>query len=382
MSALADNAVLIVAIAFLLSLQSPDWMTPFLKFFFTLSYVVFAFGVGALADAFPKRQVMMVANALKILGCIGLSVGIHPLWAYGLIGMGAAAYSPAKYGLLVEILPAAQLVRANAWLEGLTIAAVILGTLIGGILISSELHLSPNQALYNTGALYAVAAFFNLFIPNSHQYHASSLHRPLSLWPRFVRALGLLTRDPVGRVSLSVTTLLWGVGAVLQFVILDWGQEGLGLSLDRASMLQGIVAVGVALGAILAARCVRLDQTLGLLPFGILLGPLVAALLPFEQWPIAAGFMLLVGAMAGFFVVPMNALLQHRGYVLVNAGQSIAVQNFCENLCILVMLAIYAALRALDWPLWWIIILFALFVSASMCVIWRWHCTAQAGAKG
>lgn len=382
-SALADNAMLIVAIAMLLAGGEPEWMTPLLKFGYIASYVMFALVVGMLADRWPKPRVMFATNALKGFGCVMMLGGVHPLLAYAVIGFGAAAYSPAKYGLMVELLPAARLVEANAWLEALTIGAVIGGTLLGGALIAPEVAAlfgasearnahALAAALWSVFALYGVAALINLRIPDS-----GARYRPAALCvPRLLRdfaaALAMLGRDPLGGASLAVTSLLWGVGTVLQFVVLDWGQERLGLGLDRASMLQGVVAVGAALGAVLAARFIPLARVPKLLPVGVLLAPLLVVMLLVTSVSSALPMMALLGAFAGFFIVPMNALLQHRGVVLLNAGQSIAVQNFCENLSVMTLLAGYAAVRRADIPLSTIVLMLAALIASCMLAI-VWH---------
>lgn len=384
LSALADNAILVIAIALLDAMAAPPWMTPLLKFFFIASFVALAFVVGSVADTFPKPRVMLTANAIKAAGCGLMLAGIHPLFAYALIGLGAAAYSPAKYGLLTELLPAGQLVRANAWLEALTIASVILGTLLGGLLVSPEFALlvSPpgasttatlSGALACVLGLYFAAAIVNLRIPDSGRRYAARDGRAIDLARAFQRSLRTLLEDRGGRASLLVTTLLWGVGATLQFVVIDWGRERLLLPLDRAAMLPGVVAVGVAVGAALAARKVRLERSLAILPLGLLLGPLFTAVLPFESLPIVALLLFVNGVAAGFFIVPMNALLQYRGHALVNAGQAIAVQNFCENLSVMAILGAYATLRSLDAPLFLIILGLGVFTSGAMAAIQSQH---------
>jgi MFS family permease len=380
LSALADNAILVIAIALLDAMTAPPWMTPFLKFFFIASFVAFAFVVGALADAFPKPRVMFLGNAIKAAGCGLMLLGAHPLLAYALIGFGAAAYSPAKYGLLTELLPASQLVSANAWLEGLTIASVILGTFLGGVLVSPEfaglvgvsMPRSPTAlaaALVCALGLYLAAAIVNLQIPDSGRRYTSASPRALQLAQAFQQALRTLLDDAAGRASLFVTTLLWGVGATLQFVVIDWSRERLQLPLDRAAMLPGVVAIGVAIGAACAARWVTLERSLSILPLGLLLGPLVIAVLPFQSLPIVCLLLFLNGIAAGYFIVPMNALLQHRGHLLVNAGQAIAVQNFCENLSVMAMLGAYAAMRGFGVPLMLIIVTLGIFTSTAMAAI-------------
>jgi MFS family permease len=380
LSALADNAILIIAIALLDARMAPAWMTPFLKFFFIASFVAFAFVVGAFADTRPKARVMLITNGIKAAGCLLLLAGVHPLAAYALIGVGAAAYSPAKYGLLTELLPPTRLVAANAWLESLTITSVIFGTMLGGVLVSPEFARLVGEPVARTPSalsaavlialgIYAAAAISNLYIPDSGRRYQVLPARARDLAREFVRAFRHLLVDPAGRIALLVTALLWGVGATLQFVIIDWSREGLDLPLDRAAMLPGVVVLGVALGAVFAGRWIRLERAFSILPLGILFGPLLIAILPFKSLAIVAALLFVCGISAGIFIVPMNATLQHRGYVLVNAGQAIAVQNFCENLSVMLMLGLYASLRGLDVALALIVIALGLFVSTAMLAI-------------
>jgi LPLT family lysophospholipid transporter-like MFS transporter len=379
-SALADNAILVIAIAQLDRLHAPAWLTPMLKFVFIGSFVVFAIGVGSFADRMPKARVMLITNAVKATGCLLLLAGVHPLAAYAVIGFGAAAYSPAKYGLLAELLPAERLVAGNAWLEGLTIGSVIFGTVLGGMLVSPEfarligiesaqVASALDAATITTFNLYLLAAGINFFIPDSGRRYRAAATRAVDLARAFARAFVTLATDYSGRVSLLVTSLLWGIGATLQFVVIDWAREALQLPLDRAAMLPGVVAAGVVIGAALAARRVRLAQAFSVLPLGVLLGPLVASLLLAKAMPVVYLLLLLNGIAGGYFIVPMNATLQHRGYILTNAGQAIAVQNFCENLSVMLMLALYAGLRAAGIPITVLVVGLGLFLSLAMLAI-------------
>lgn len=380
-SALADNALLIAAIALLRDIDAPQSYEPLLKLFFTVSYVALAAFVGAFADSMPKWRVMLISNAIKIVGCLMMFSGVHPLIAYAVIGLGAAAYSPAKYGILTELLPHRLLVVANGWIEGLTVGAVILGTVLGGALIRPEiadawqslgvpmLH-SPHEAgIMIIGVLYLLAAIFNLYIPDTGVDHKPLHSNPKYLVHDFVHCLGLLWRDRLGQISLAVTTLFWGVGATLQFIVIKWAERALDLDLSEASMLQGVVAIGVAGGAILAARMVTLQNAVRVIPLGIAMGLGVLVMTVVHQVSAALVLMVVVGALAGFFVVPMNALLQHRGHILMGAGHSIAVQNFNENLSILMMTGLYALLIKLDLPINSVIIAFGLFVAATMLLV-------------
>ncbi len=384
-SSLADNALLIAAIALLIETAAPDWMKPLLKLFFTISYVVLAPFVGAFADAMPKGRVMFVTNAIKIVGCLLMFFTVHPLLAYAVVGFGAAAYSPAKYGILTELLPPERLVAANGWIEGTTVGSIILGTVVGGALINpsvSDVLLTFDVPGLDTGidtpaeaailiiaVLYAIAALFNLRIPDTGARYPHQQAHPVRLLVDFARCVKVLWCDRLGQVSLAVTTLFWGAGATLQFIVLDWARTALGMPLDKAAILQGVVAVGIALGAVGAARLVPLKGSLRVLPVGVGMGLLVPLMTLVSSETAAWPLLVLIGALAGFFVVPMNALLQHRGHVLMSAGHSIAVQNFNENLNILLMLGLYALLIRLGLHINWIVLLFGLFVASTMLLV-------------
>ena len=388
-SSLADNALLIAAMALLAEAHSPEWMVPLLKLFFTISYVMLAPFVGAFADSMPKGRVMLITNAVKMGGCALLFWTVHPLLAYAIVGFGAAAYAPAKYGILTELLPPEKLVAANGWIEGMTVASIILGTLLGGALIAPHLSarlLALDVPLLDTGIgspaeaavavvaiLYLVAAIVNLRIPDTGARYPHQQHNPVKLMREFLYCNLTLWRDKLGQVSLAVTTLFWGAGATLQFIVLKWAQLHLGLRLDQAAVLQGIFAVGVAVGAAGAASLLPLRKSMRVLPCGVAMGIMVPMMTMVYSIPMANVMLVTVGALAGFFVVPMNALLQHRGYVLMSAGHSIAVQNFNENLNILLMLSIYALLLRFDLHINTIVVLFGVSVTAAMLLVMRRH---------
>ena len=384
-SALADNALLIIAIAMLRDMAAPSEFEPLLKLFFTLSYVLLAAFVGAFADSMPKWRVMLISNTIKIGGCLLLFLGTHPLFAYAIIGLGAASYSPAKYGILTEYLPHRLLVVANGWIEGLTVAAIIAGTVLGGVMIREDVagllgglglpfaHTPFAAAVLFVGTLYLLAAAFNFYIPDTGVDHKPLKRNPLYLIHDFNHCLRLLWRDKLGQISLAVTTLFWGAGATLQFIVIKWAEHNLGLNLSQASMLQGVVALGVATGSVLAARYVSLRRSVQVIPLGIAMGVVVMSMIGVTEAWIAMALMVVVGGLAGFFVVPMNALLQHRGHILMGAGHSIAVQNFNENLSILVMTGTYALLIVLGLSINTVIVMFGLFVAGTMLLVKRRH---------
>ena len=387
-SSLADNALLIAAIALLRMMEEPPWMTPALKQCFVVSYVVLAPLVGAFADSMPKGRVMLITNAIKVVGCMLMLFSLHPLLAYAVVGFGAAAYSPAKYGILTELLPAKQLVVANGWIEGTTVASIILGVLTGGLLVSDRaaafmlgfdiprietgIDTPPEAAILIISLFYVIAAVFNWFIPDTGVDHRVPSKNPFFLIREFAHCVVLLWRDRLGQISLATTTLFWGAGATLQFIVIDWAAKALGYNLSQATSLQGVVAAGIAVGAVLAARFVSLRKSVSVLPIGVAMGLIVIAMIFVTSMPVAIVLMVAIGACAGFFVVPMNALLQHRGHVLMGAGHSIAVQNFHENIGILVMVGMYLFMVRGGMSVNRAIVMFGLFVAATMLlVLWR-----------
>ena len=399
-SSLADNALLIAAIALLLELHGPAWMTPLLKFFFTVSYVVLAAFVGAFADSLPKGKVMFITNTIKMAGCalmffydafalLGISTHLVVLASYAVVGLGAAAYSPAKYGILTEMLPARQLVVANGWIEGLTVASIIIGTMLGGALVNPRVsaallsidlpHIDtgidtgPEAAILVISVFYLIAAVFNLRIPDTGAKYHQQTRNPVIMVTDFVECFATLWRDKLGQISLAVTTLFWGAGATLQFIVLKWAEVALGYTLAQATIMQGITAVGIAAGAIVAAKVVPLHRAVNVLPVGIAMGIITISLIFVRDVYAAMTIMTVIGALAGFFVVPMNALLQHRGHILMGAGHSIAVQNFNENLSILTMLGVYSLLIKFNFSIYTVIVLFGLFVAVTMTLVRERH---------
>ncbi|MCC2956227.1 lysophospholipid transporter LplT [Massilia sp. IC2-477] len=388
-SSLADNALLFVAIRLLTSMNAPASLTPLLKLSFVLFYVLLAAFVGAFADSLPKGRVMFIANLIKISGCALMFFGVHPLLAYAVVGFGAAVYSPAKYGILTELLPPEKLVPANGWIEGLTVMSIILGTVLGGTLAGergSAFLLSLGVPGLDTGAhaamsvvvvIYVLAALFNLRIPDTGARYEHQERNPAKLIADFANCSATLWRDKLGQISLAVTTLFWGAGATLQFIVLEWAERSLHMPLDKASNLIGVFAIGVALGAAMAARMIPLRKSLTVIPLGIIMGLVVCIMIFVTSVTLAFPLLALIGFLAGFFVVPMNALLQHRGHVLMSAGHSIAVQNFNENLSILTMLALYAIMITLNLDLDIIIVLFGTSLAALMYFIGRRHAANQ-----
>ena len=396
-SGLADNALLILGIYFLTEQGYPGWWAPLLKFSLTLAYVILASVVGPVADAFYKNRLMAVMNALKMVGVLVLLSGAHPVFAFALIGLGASVYAPSKYGLVTESVPPRLLVRANAWLEVSVVLSVILGIALGGALTglteagvgdavmavyapltSFAVVTQTWPAMTLIVGVYGVAAVLNLGL--------KPLQQGVVLVPMTWQSMRLSTfwktnqklwRDPLGGVSLYVTTLYWGVGAVMQFAVLVWAQETLSLTLKSGAYLQALVALGVITGAFLAGRQFKLHSARQALPWGLLLAVLLPVIVLVTNIWLAIALLLCVGVSGGMLLVPMNALLQHRGMQVLTAGRSIAVQGFNENLSVMVMLAAYSAMLALGVPLAYILLLLAMLLIigiAPLCLLlWRQH---------
>jgi MFS family permease len=386
LSALADNALLFAAIGLLLFSSAPEWYSPLLQTVFVIAYIVLAPLVGPFADALPKGRVMLIANSVKFVGCLIMLAGLHPLLAYAIVGVGAAMYSPAKYGILTELLPPEKLVVANSWMEGTTVAAIVLGAIIGGALINPHLAesilvsigldsrlIAPKFAIAAITSLYLYAAIINLFIPRLPIDHKLPSKSPLFVLHDFWHSFKLLWHDPLGQVSLAVTTLFWGVGATLRLLIIAWAALNLRYGLDQATQLTAASAFGIAIGSILAGKFVRLQRAISVLPAGILLGFVPIALIWVESLLPAVLLLTFAGILAGYFVVPMNALLQHRGHLLMGAGHSIAQQNFNENISILLLTGAYALMVRADWHIHTIVWVFGLFISSVMTAIWLRH---------
>jgi LPLT family lysophospholipid transporter-like MFS transporter len=389
-SSLGDNALLFAAIALLESMQAPAWQIPVLQQFFVFAFILLAPFVGAYADALPKGQVMFISNSIKTAGCLAMLFGLHPLIAYGFVGLGAALYSPAKYGILTEYLPAERLVWANGWMEGLTVAAIILGAIFGGLLIGPRagaqivqqlnglafnggIDTAPEFAILAVLGIYLIAAALNCFIPKLAIEHALTHRDPVSLVREFRQSFLMLWQDPLGQVSLAVTSLFWGAGTSLRFIILAWSAAALNFDREQATQLTAVVALGLAAGSVIAAKSVPVMHAVKVLPLGIAMGLVVLAMVWVSDWRLATLLLLAIGILAGSFLIPMNALLQHRGHLLMGSGHSIAVQNFNENLSILLMLGAYSLMIRAGFSIQAVVIAFGLFIALSMGAIHRLH---------
>jgi MFS transporter, LPLT family, lysophospholipid transporter len=388
-SSLADNALLVAAIEMLKTTNAPSWHVPALGPMFALFYVILAPFLGAFADAVPKGRVMFISNGIKVVGCLMMLFGGHPLLAYAVVGLGAAAYSPAKYGILTELLPNSQLVKANGWIEGLTVLSVIFGVVLGGQLVGqvvSRQLLAFDVPMLNTGIdtapesaiavivlLYVIAAVFNLRIPRTEAPLQPLAHGVIGLMRDFSSCNARLWSDKLGQISLGTTTLFWGILGNLRIIVFAWAAVALGYTVTQASSLVGVMAIGTAAGAVVASMRMRLDGATKVIPLGILLGLLLIVLNFITNVWVAGPFLILLGVMGGYLLVPMNALLQHRGANLMGAGRSIAVQNFNEQACILGLGAFLTGMTKFGLSTFTTITAFGLVVAGTMWLIYRWH---------
>ncbi|EAB9925187.1 lysophospholipid transporter LplT [Salmonella enterica subsp. enterica serovar Legon] len=370
LSAFGDNALLFATLALLKAQFYPDWSQPVLQMVFVGAYILFAPFVGQIADSFAKGRVMMVANGLKLAGAAGICLGINPFVGYTLVGIGAAAYSPAKYGILGELTTGDKLVKANGLMEASTIAAILLGSVAGGVL--ADWHVIA--ALVACALAYAGAVAANLFIPKLVAARPGQSWRLSAMTRSFFSACVVLWRNGETRFSLVGTGLFWGAGVTLRFLLVLWVPVALGIT-DNATptYLNAMVAVGIVVGAGAAAKLVTLETVSRCMPAGILIGVVVAifslqhALLP------AYALLLLIGMLGGFFVVPLNALLQERGKKSVGAGNAIAVQNLGENSAMLLMLGLYSLAVLAGVPAVAIGIGFGVLFALAIAALWIWQ---------
>ena len=389
-SSLADNALFISAVALLRYMHEPDWKKAALVPIFAVFYVLLAPFVGAVADSLPKGRVMFFSNSIKITGCVMMLLGVHPLPAYAVVGLGAAAYSPAKYGILTELLPPSQLVKANGWIEGLTIISIILGAVVGGLLVHPHLfevllrfdlqhhfierHISspPKLGIAVIVLFYLAASIINTRIPLTGVAMQPMPKNIFSLVPEFWRCNKLLWKDKLGQISLATTTLIWGVSGNLRYLVLAWAAAALGYAERQAATLEGVVAIGTALGAVWASR-IKLDRALNVMPLGIAMGLVTLLLIPIKTLWLAVPFFIMLGGLGGFLVVPMNAMLQHRGHSLMGAGRSIAVQNFNEQAAILGLGVALSLITKCGVGVYGAVLFFGLLVAGCMVLFQWWH---------
>jgi LPLT family lysophospholipid transporter-like MFS transporter len=374
LSAMADNALLFGALALLRLDRYPAWTDPLLQEFFVGAYILLAPFVGPFADALPKGRVMLLANGLKLLGALGMCVGVNPFLAYGLVGAGAAAYSPAKYGILSELVPPRLLVKANGLMESSTIAAILAGAIAGGTL--ADWNVWGGLAIVT--ACYVAAVGANLLIPRLAPAHPLGRVSLGEILRDFAAALKVLVRTPDTRFSMTGTSLFWGTGSTMRFLLVAWVPVALGItSNSMPAYLNAMVAVGIVIGAALASRFITLDRADRVLPAGVLIGIGVCILAGTTHVPPAFAVMTLVGACGGYFIVPLNALLQESGHRSVGAGHAIAVQNLAENGAMLLMIGLYTLAARAGVPIVRIAAVFGVGLSLAIGALWLYRARSR-----
>jgi MFS transporter, LPLT family, lysophospholipid transporter len=367
LSALADNALLFGAIALVRSYQYPAWTEPLLQEFFVLAFIILAPFAGPFADGLPKGRVMLISNGLKLVGSLGMCLGINPFLAYGLVGVGAAAYSPAKYGILSELTSARHLVKANGLIESSTIAAILVGVVAGGALADW----SVPGALAIITACYGAAGVANLLIPRLPAARPLKSVSVFAVLRDFGSATRVMVKTPDTRFSMIGTSLFWGTGATMRFLLIAWVPVALGISNNSMpANLNGAVAVGIVIGAGLAAKFITLERADRALPAGVLIGLTVCVLSVTTNLPVAFVVMALVGACGGFFIVPLNALLQERGRQSVGSGLAVSVQNLAENSVMLLMIGLYTVSVRAGLPIVGIAGVFGFGLSVAIGLLW------------
>jgi MFS transporter, LPLT family, lysophospholipid transporter len=373
-SALADNALLFATLAVLKQSSYPDWSVPLLQEFFVAASIVLAPFSGPFADNWPKSRVMLLSNALKLLGGLGILVGVNPFLGYGIVGIGAATYSPAKYGILSDLTAPDRLVQANGLMESSTIAAILIGAVLGGTLGDWN----PQGALGVVAGCYAAAAIVNLFIPSIAPTHHLSKLTIVSMLKDFGQAVRQLYAIHDARFAVGGTSLFWGAGSTMRFLLIAWTPIALGIANTREpAYLNAVVAVGIVIGAAVAGKAVTLRTVNRALGGGIVLGMAVCTLAATRNLHLAYAVLLVIGAAGGFFVVPLNALLQSRGHESTGAGHAVAVQNGVENLSMLIMLGLYTVLARIGVPVMTLVVGFGAFMALVIAMLWWYRVKKQ-----
>lgn len=369
LSAFADNALLFAILAQLKSEFYPEWSHPILQMVFVFTYIVLAPFVGQIADRFSKGRVMLFSNIFKFVGALGICLGVNPFLCYGLVGVGAAAYSPAKYGILGELTGGDNLVKANGLMEASTIAAILVGSVVGGILSDINLLL----ALGTCSLLYALAVIVNFFIPHLAAARLGTGWNFKQLLMDFLSACRILWANQESRFSLVGTSMFWGAGVTLRFLLVAWVPIALGLQDNTTpTILNAMVAVGIVVGAGLAAKFITLKTVYRCIPAGIVIGVMVV-FLSLQTHIIPSYFILMVlGVFGGLFVVPLNALLQEKGKETVGAGNAIAVQNLGENSAMLLMLGLYSLAMKVGFSVVSVGVGFGVVFAVAIAGLWMW----------
>lgn len=348
LSAFADNAIFVAAIALIKHSTHVGFYEAALQSAFLVAYIVLAPYVGHYADGHAKARVMLMSNNIKLLGALAMVVGLDPLVAYSIIGIGAASYSPAKYGILLQILPEEKLISANSMIESSSIVAIIVGTVFGGYLADHSLHI----LFWSCALFYFVAALVNLLIPKTPIVKPFSWYSLGFYSINFFAMFQQFFKNKQARYCILGTTTFWSTGIVLRLLLFVW-VPFVFLNADNSlpATLMGVVSVGICLGAIVAGLWINFSRIRIAFLSGIVLAPLILLIIVTRHLPLLFALMVAIGFFGGIFMVPLNAVIQKAGEKTIGTGSALAVQNFCENGGMLVFSMIYGLLQGIHLPL-------------------------------
>ncbi|OTQ59969.1 lysophospholipid transporter LplT [Gilliamella sp. A7] len=337
-SAFADNAIFFAILAFIKQLHYPEWSQSALQIGFVIPFILLSPFVGQFADSMSKGKAMMIANGVKLLGAAIICLNINPFLGYFLVGVGAAGYSPAKYGILGELTSGDNLVKANGLIEASTIAAILLGSLAGGHIADLDITL----ALLTCVVMYGLAVIANIFIPKLPAARQDIEWKFMSMIKDFAKTFKIIFNNKQALYTLLGTSLFWGAGITLRFLLISWVPIVLGITDNSTpTNLNAVVAIGIVIGAALASALVSISNTLRCIPAGILMGFAVIAFTLQSNMISSYILLVVIGALGGYFLVPLNALIQKMGKELVGAGSVISIQNLSEYSAMMIMLSAY-----------------------------------------
>ncbi len=335
LSAFADNAILFTVIALVMhSHDLPTWYVPALQSAFLIAFVALAPWVGGFADNHAKSRVLIIGNLIKAVGAGLLLAKVEPLLAYCIVGVGAAIYSPAKYGILPELAGHEALVKANSWIEGSTIFAILLGMVVGAKLADY----SVTMALTFTIVLFIASATIALFLPVGIAKTTAS-GSSLIQFGKQTRQFFLRRRS---RFAILGASLFWATAATLRVIIVAWAPLILhSKNATEIAQLTLFLALGIIAGSAIVPRLIPLEHLRRVRNPAYLMALLIAALSFTDHLLAARCALFAIGMVGGMFIVPINAALQELGQQSIGSGSAVAIQNFFQNFAMLAAVGSY-----------------------------------------